>query len=198
MNKEILLLLHENIKTEKENTEMLFKRRIDDLREYQKQTINRVEKIKEEYFPKEIHYMMMRVFKNGERDDYFRKRLNLSNTRADLYIDNGLVKVLNYKGDRIKKNTLEKEIYDSWSYECYAIKIKQYKNKLDLINDFLDDLMKDIEEFYLYIANEIKKIEEEKRKKNEVILRSLNSLEKQEENKESRKVKIIIEIEEEV
>ena len=74
--------------------------------------------------------------------------------------------------------------------------MNECKLQLDLLNKFLNLVENNIEEVYAHIANEIKFIEGEKQKTNNKVLESFSSLEKKEESKATRKVKIIIEIEE--
>ena len=65
MTKEMLLLLSQNIESEKENTDKLFEIKLGELRKYQKETQTRVEKIKKEYFPEEIYKMFTKIILNS-------------------------------------------------------------------------------------------------------------------------------------
>lgn len=201
MTKEMLLLLSQNIESEKENTDKLFERKLEELRKYQKETQTRVEKINQEYFHEEIYRMFVKIILDSlNGDDCGWYSFHIKNEKVSLFYSNDsrrLFSSLYYDGQRFGKGELHKEIYSWWAKESYRnSKMNEYKLELDLLNKFLNLLENNIEELYAHIANQIKIIEEEKQKTNNKVLESFSSLEKKEENKATKKVKIIIEIEE--
>ena len=70
MTKEMLLLLSQNIESEKENTDKLFKEKLEELREYQTATRIKLEKFKKEYLPKEIEKLFRNIVLKGSDEMY--------------------------------------------------------------------------------------------------------------------------------
>ena len=201
MTKEMLLLLSQNIESKKENTDKLFEIKLEELREYQKETQTRVEKIKKEYFPEEIYKMFTKIILNSfGKYDYGWYSFNIKNEKISLFYSGDSRKLFSslcYDGKTFPKGELYQIIPSLWSKEIYRdSNMNEYKLQLDLLNKFLNLLENNIEEVYIHIANEIKIVEEKKAKTNNKVLESFSSLEKKEESKATKKVKIIIEIEE--
>lgn len=197
MTKEMLLLLSQNIESEKENTDKLFKEKLEELREYQTATRIKLEKFKEEYLPKEIEKLFRNIVLKGNDEMYaYWKCITIKNNEIGFHVIGGSIDKLEFESRRIN-NVMQNKIEDWWCQEAYREShMEEYKADLDNLNSFLNFMADNIEELYTFIAETIKKEEERKKERSNRTLAFLGNIEKKEESKATKKVKIIIEIEE--
>lgn len=197
MTKEMLLLLSQNIESEKENTDKLFKEKLDELRKYQQETKIKLEKFKEEYFPEEIEKLFRNIVLEGSTELYaYWKCITIKNNKIGFHVTRSSIDELKFE-NRIIDNVMLRKIEDWWWRENYREShMEEYKADLDTLNNFLNFMADNIEELYTFIAETIKKRAEEERERNKCALEKLSDIEKKEESKATKKVKIIIEIEE--
>lgn len=195
MKLENLLNIVETIESQKQEEQKLYDLKLEELKEYQKETENRKDKFREKYFPQKISDLIRRLTQNDSEIT-----INCDNKPISIrmYLNTIVFSFVNLKKqlDINLYNNKYNEIFDWWANETYRKShMVQRMNLLKSENELCDIVESNIESIYTEIA---KRAEENRIKEQQQNINNLaklnNTVDKPKANKT---VKIIIEIVEE-
>ena len=192
MRKEDLLVLNNGVKMAEDLELELFKKKVEELREYRQEVIWKIQKMRNEIFPSEI----LKIFRGmqsfytplGKLHNYDVGFALISDSKGDygiIFSEHGSKSYDEYCMSESKDYRLHMDIEDSYAKKDKRYKLAEIKKILDRELEYWEFLQEHVEQVYSGIANQITKERARREEQNKELLNQLGN------NKTEKKIKSI-------